>query len=352
MFALCFSISMKKWIRDPQTKLIYTLICGLGICLFCFGNQIFHIIISAGVGYIIISTNKSSHMPWVVLSASMFYLSSLHLQRQFFDELGSYTLDITGPLMVLTQKVTSLAFSLQDAVDQKKDDEKSSKATEMQKKYAVVDYPTFLEYWSFVFQFQSMLAGPLILFRDFREFIHTNEFPSPLFAVVKKMGVSVFFAVVFIKVTPTYSVDKMKGSEFLWDTTFMYRMFYVTIATMMERAKYYHAWILADAVCNASGLGYDSKSQTWDLVTNVDALGFELGLNLKESLDCWNKGTMKWLRHVVYERVSPKIRTVATYAMSAIWHGFYPGYYITFLSGAMFTSAARQVKTRKSRLTH
>ncbi|ODN01090.1 Membrane-bound O-acyltransferase domain-containing protein 2, partial [Orchesella cincta] len=340
--ALCFSLSMKRWIKDPHTKLIYTLICGLGICLFCFGNQIFHIIASAGLGYILIKANKSSNMPWIVLGANMFYLSSLHLQRQFFDELGSYSLDITGPLMVLTQKVTSLAFSLQDAIDQKKSDD--YKGTEMQKKYAVLEAPSFLEYWSFVFQFQSMLAGPLVLFKDFREFIHTDEFPSPLHAVVKKMGVSVFFAVVFIKVTPVYSIERLKETEFLWDTTFLYRMFYVTIATMMERAKYYHAWILADAVCNASGLGYDKQSQTWDLVTNVDALGFELGLNLKESLDSWNRGTMKWLRHVVYERVNPSIRTVATYAMSAIWHGYYPGYYITFLSGSVFTSVARQVR--------
>lgn len=258
--------------------------------------------------------------------------------------------------MVLTQKVTSLAFSLQDAVDQKKNDNDEHKSgTEMQRKYAVLEHPSFLEYWSFVFQFQSMLAGPLVLFKDFREFIHTDEFPSPLLVVIKKIGVSAFFAVVFIKVTPVYGIDQMKNSEFLWDTTFLYRMFYVTIATMMERAKYYHAWILADAVCNASGLGYDFKSKTWDVVTNVDALGFELGLNLKESLDCWNKGTMKWLRHVVYERVSPKLRTVATYAMSAIWHGFYPGYYMTFLSGALFTSTARQVglyKTKHFKMVH
>lgn len=53
-------------------------------------------------------------------------------------------------------------------------------------------------------------------------------------------------------------------------------------------------------------------------------------------------GTNRWLRMVVYERVN-KYATVLTYALSAVWHGFYPGYYITFASGALFTFAARTV---------
>lgn len=45
--------------------------------------------------------------------AALFYMSCIHLHRQYNDY-GSYTLDITGPLMIITQKVTSLAFSIHD----------------------------------------------------------------------------------------------------------------------------------------------------------------------------------------------------------------------------------------------
>lgn len=41
------------------------------------------------------------------------YLSCIHLHRQYRDY-GSYTVDITGPLMIITQKVVSLAFSIHD----------------------------------------------------------------------------------------------------------------------------------------------------------------------------------------------------------------------------------------------
>jgi len=38
------------------------------------------------------------------------------------------------------------------------------------------------------------------------------------------------------------------------------------------------------------------------------------------------------------------MRTSLVYVISAIWHGFYPGYYITFFSGAIFTYAARAIR--------
>lgn len=44
--------------------------------------------------------------------------------------------------------------------------------------------------------------------------------------------------------------------------------------------KYYIAWILADCVNNASGLGfngYDANGKAkWDLVTNIDLIGLEV----------------------------------------------------------------------------
>lgn len=59
-------------------------------------------------------------------------------------------------------------------------------------------------------------------------------------------------------------------------------MLYLIVATTVCRFKYYHAWLLADAICNASGLGfngYDAKGRArWDLISNVDILKFEVSL--------------------------------------------------------------------------
>jgi len=71
-------------------------------------------------------------------------------------------------------------------------------------------------------------------------------------------------------------------------------------------------------------------------------ISLQFGLNLRESIEHWNKGTNHWLRLIVYERAKTNA-TLWTYALSAFWHGFYPGYYLTFANGALFTFAARTV---------
>ena len=98
-------------------------------------------------------------------------------------------------------------------------------------------------------------------------------------------------------------------------------MFFVIVSTTIIRTKYYYAWLLADSICNASGLGFngyhDNGNARWDLTSNVDILGFEFGLSLRDSIDSWNKFTNRWLRFVVYERTTEG-RTLLTYGLSAV----------------------------------
>lgn len=76
--------------------------------------------------------------------------------------------------------------------------------------------------------------------------------------------------------------------EFLEEFSFQSKMMYIVITTTISRFKYYHAWLLADAICNASGLGfngYDAKGRArWDLISNVDVLKFEVS-TLYENID-------------------------------------------------------------------
>ncbi|CAG7647042.1 unnamed protein product [Allacma fusca] len=340
LVALFLSFFFKAQIKKAESRLWFCLLSGIVITVFCFGSQIGHIILMGGLCYATMNLYQSSNMPWAVTIISMTYMSVLHLKRQFLEP-GNYSLDITGPMMVLTQKVSSLAFSVRDGRNQKKSD---VKLTELQTRYAVERKPSFFEFTSFTFQFQSMLAGPLVMYKDFHDFIITENVPSSAGIVARKLVTSVFFAVVFVTLGPFVKASTLTDHEFLDNMYFINKVIYIICVTTIERTKYHHAWILADAVCNASGLGYDHTKKTWDLTTNVRPFDFECGLSFKETLDHWNIGTGKWLRHIIYERVHPNIRTVLTYMVSAMWHGFYPGYYITFLTGALITSSARTVR--------
>jgi lysophospholipid acyltransferase len=77
----------------------------------------------------------------------------------------------------------------------------------------------------------------------------------------------------------------------------------------------------------------------------------EFAPNFKILLDSWNIRTNIWLREYVYKRITPKGRkpgflsTILTFLTSAIWHGTYPGYYLTFAYGGFTQPAARLVRT-------
>lgn len=96
---------------------------------------------------------------------SMIYLSLVHLHRIYYDY-GSYTLDITGPLMIITQKVTLLTFSIHDGVARNENE-----LTKSQKYHAIRTLPNALEYFAYILQFQGLMAGPLVFYKDYIEFI-------------------------------------------------------------------------------------------------------------------------------------------------------------------------------------
>lgn len=68
--------------------------------------------------------------------------------------------------MIITQKVISLAFSIHDGYTSH-----SKELTKSQQYHMVQKVPSTLEFFSFVLNFQSLMAGPLILYRDYIEFV-------------------------------------------------------------------------------------------------------------------------------------------------------------------------------------
>lgn len=53
-----------------------------------------------------------------------------------------------------------------------------------------------------------------------------------------------------------------------------------------------------------------------------------------------------WLSTYCYMRVPRSIQFQATYFLSAFWHGFYPGYYLTFMSVPLFQNLERAIKEK------
>ncbi|XP_038211863.1 lysophospholipid acyltransferase 2 isoform X2 [Zerene cesonia] len=314
--------------------------------------------------YVLLKTVQQHLMGNVVLAASMLYLSCIHLHRQIYHT-ADYSLDITGPLMVITQRVTSLAYSLQDSIMSRK--EINSNTTERLNKdeNRIDKIPSPLEYFAYTLAFQTLMCGPVVFYPDYISFIEgarvdgaqkdktSGTEPSPRRAVMYKVAGSVAAAFLYLSLAQKYSIKVLEGlvdptsEERSWSA--LYLLWYAYLSTLVVRCKYYHAWLLSEAICNNSGMGFNGYDNDgtpkWDKMSNIDVFGFEFAQNFRTAIASWNKNTNAWLRSVAYERGGAAWRTARVYALSAVWHGFHPGYYLTFFAGGLFTVAAKKVRT-------
>jgi len=322
---------------------------GLLFGIFCFRFYILHVFILAGVAYLFIIVDpsaKSVHRNIFVFSVA--YLTICHLYRQYYF-FGLYLLDITGPLMLLVQKLSSLGFSLHDA-------QSGATLSTIQKKLAVAVPPTPLEYFGHVFFFPAFLAGPMHFFTDYRAFIEgKTSTDGGAFAAAKKflfaflcMGVNRLPGFLGINNSMNLLIDE----KYVDENNIFVRLGHLYLASVCIRMQYYFAWLLAEGANNAAGFGNQVKDgvASWDLITNVKVFNVELASNLQAVLSNWNMQTQTWLVYVCYQRTDKSV--TKTMLLSALWHGLYPGYFLTFLTGALETEAARKGRQLARPLFH
>ena len=120
-----------------------------------------------------------------------------------------------------------------------------------------------------------------------------------------------------------------------------------------SRGKYFFCWVWANAACIASGIGfsgYDASGKpTWTTAENVHPMGVERAATFVNIPHHWNVKTGVWLRHYVYDRTTPKgkkpgfAQLLVTQIVSGVWHGLYAGYWLFFVSSAVFVHGSKAV---------
>ncbi|XP_067935698.1 lysophospholipid acyltransferase 6-like isoform X2 [Watersipora subatra] len=336
------------WMLHPSrvsatTRHLFEFIFGVILVFFCFGSQFIHLCLQTLLCYVVMHTlPRYSH--GLCFFVSMGYLSVLQIYRQIYDY-GGYTLDITGPLMISTQKLSDLAFSVHDGMQK---EEKQLNPSQL--KYAQKKIPSILEMMSYVFAFHFVMVGPTAFYQDYSDFISGRNIgigqSSFVMISLKKLLTCLICVVLVTQVTPLFPVTYVKDEEYL-SATFLYKVAYMLLSVSLVRAKYYFAWSLAEMGCVANGYGYnglkEDGTEDWDMIQNADVWGVETCTSMKLNMDSWNIRTLMWLRRTVYDRV-PRHNTLAVFFISAFWHGFYPGFYIAFSTGAAFIFANRSIR--------
>ncbi|XP_056377255.1 lysophospholipid acyltransferase 1 isoform X3 [Hyla sarda] len=361
LFALFIAVWFRTYLSSRQAHVtirhVIATIIGVYLAVFCFGWYSLHIFSLVLLSYCIMiyaSTEKVHSYSFIL---ALGYLTLCQINRVYIFNYGILSTDFSGPLMIVTQKITTLAFQLHDGMCQHQD-----LLSKQQLQDSIKQKPTFLEYISYHLNFMSILAGPCSNFNEYVGFIEGRHIqsklpevkgkkcvdPSPTNAVITKLLICVVSLILFLTISKAFPLKYMLDDKFIDESSLYWKLFYLYISTMACKPKYYFAWTLADAVNNAAGYGFNGIDKDgnyrWDLISNLNIWNIEMAQSFKMYIDNWNIQTGAWLKRVCYDR-APKYRTGLTFLLSAIWHGVYPGYYFTFLTGIPVMWAARRMRS-------
>ncbi|KAI4181048.1 MAG: hypothetical protein L6R41_006849 [Letrouitia leprolyta] len=324
------------------------------------------LLVSSAGAYIIAKYVDGSFMPWIAFVFLMGHMSISHIYRQFANTPDK--VDITGAQMVLVMKLTGFCWNVYDG-RLKQDD-----LADFQKDRAILQLPGLLDFAGFVLFFPSLFAGPSFDFVDYRRWIETTMFELPKGADPKtaprtrgqrkiprsgtpattKAMIGLLWILLFLKFSSWYNTSLVISDTYK-TYNILRRIWILEMLGFSTRMKYYGVWYLTEGACILSGLGYkgmDPKTgrHKWNRLENVNPWGIETAQNSRAYLENWNKNTNNWLRNYMYLRVTPKGKKpgfraiLATFITSAFWHGFYPGYYLSFLLAAFIQTVAKNFR--------
>jgi len=319
--------------------------------------------ISSVGAYLIAQFIQGPFMPWIGFVFCMGHMSINQLARQFRNDPG--VVDITGAQMVLVMKLTAFCWNVADGRLPEKD------LSDFQKERAIKQLPSLLDFSGYVLFFPSLMAGPAFDYVEYRRWIETTMFEIPAGTdpskkpptrkkrkiprsgtpAAWKAAAGLFWILLFLKLGAMYYPDLLIGDEYM-KYGFLHRVWILHMLGFTSRLKYYGVWALTEGACILSGLGYKgidpvTGKVSWDRLQNVNPWGVESAQNTRAYLGNWNINTNNWLRNYMYLRVTPRGKkpgfraSMATFVTSAFWHGFYPGYYLSFVLASFIQTVAK-----------
>ncbi|KAI8908342.1 MBOAT, membrane-bound O-acyltransferase family-domain-containing protein [Gorgonomyces haynaldii] len=327
-----------NFIRNEQLKHLFSITTSTFLFLYVFSLEGWlHVLCSSLYTWLITKYyGKKDWCPPLVFVLLMSQMSYVHMIHQVWYPDDPSHVDSSSTMMVLIMKLSLFAWSVKDA--------KHSTNPE-HKKNAVPVHPPLLDFLGYSFFFLGVWVGPAFPYATYRDFIkQTGEFEHKNISYLQSLkcaiaGLTSFGLMTFFG--SEYHFVHCAGPKFKNEFNFIQKLVYIQVAALIVRAKYYGVWKIAESTACLTNIAY--KDGKYDRAENVHIVGIELGQNAKSMTDSWNKYTNMWLKNTVYTRVTLGA-TSATYFASAFWHGFYPGYYLTFMSAVFITMAGRAIR--------
>lgn len=359
----------KKMPHNSAYRHLFSIVVSFAMMFICFGMWSWvHSFIASTVTYLLLYTmpfGRKSHL--AVFAFNMLYLSVCNIYMMAANWMN-WSVDFTGIQMLMVVKLVSFAFSYMDGF------ESSEKVDKHFKDSRVVKLPSILQWYGFVYFYASFLVGPNIQYNDYMKkppsHTITNSWGTSK-KVLAKVGL--LLVPIYLTLRHLFPLTFITSDGFA-QMCFPFRVLYSYLCLLGIRFKYYIGWSLSESALVACGTGYNGiKEYTltsgnvgephenlretrvwkidWGKAKNIKILNIEFATTLKDLMANWNISTAVWLKDCVYLRLlfngyKGWISVLVTNVVSAIWHGFYPGYLLTFIGGGMTTDLEKEIQKK------
>ncbi|CAI5746421.1 unnamed protein product [Peronospora destructor] len=314
--------------RCETSRHLFNVVAGLFVGVFVFGTAVLHTIGTAIVVYLLMMVTPRDIVGRIVLSLLLVYLVGIHYYREFHSP------DIVwdSAQMILTLKL-------------------SSKKTPTMLKNELQELPALIPYFGFIFFVPTYLAGPAFEYKDY--IIWMKEIRvAPFLVHLRNLFVIVISAAGFFA-SLQFPVEEIDLPNFYSKSSWAVRCLCMCIRVVLYRFRFYLAWSLAEAASAAAGVGYVQATGKWNGITNNDLLCVEAPTNFRVAINNWNIGVARWINTYIYQRFglsksgkSGLLSTMASFFVSALWHGLSPGYYLFFLLGGIYIEVGKHLRRR------
>lgn len=261
-------------------------------------------------------------------------------------------MDFSTLQMLITLKIISVPFNYWDGKRLKQDKDKAENLLYNSQISLSIDHlPNPLEYFGYLYFYGCVLSGPIYEFKHYMEFATSNISPFDVIAILKRVGMA-FFSLALYIVLGSWVPDILR-EPILSNYSFWQLLLVFNIVVASVRPKYYVAWYFGEGVAITAGLGYSGTHQhkgKWKHIEQADMIACELPENMRSLVNNWNKSVSRWLRYYVFCRIGPNqerkktntlVNMLATFVISAIWHGVYGGYYLFWFFMVFITETAK-----------
>jgi len=344
---------------------VLSMILGSALFWFIYRVEMIHAFTCSIVVFLIIRFGPAKYCHVISFVWSISYMMSMHIYSMVTAYL-SWSIDFSAPLMVLIIKLISYAFCVHDSIREKE----GQTLSEHEKQYKVEQPASLLEFYGWVLFFPGFFGGPAVDFINYRRYMDRSMFKDipdqripHCVAECANALLGSFISMAIVGLFGKYGVEFIREEIANPANAFKYslgmRLFIIYRGCIVQRCKYYICWLMGEVACLSSGCGYSGKikdpktgeeKNSWKNAINIYPLKFEFASSMKVAVDTWNVCTESWLRYYCYERLKDtrfkKYGRLATFLLSAVWHGLYPAYYIFFLSAAVHREVAGMARKK------